>query len=57
MKKYFEALNKVTWPTSKEVSSNFAIVLFGIVTFAIFFIVVDLGVSKLLEFLMNSSNK
>ena len=54
MKKYFEALNKVTWPTSKEVSSNFAIVLFGIVTFAIFFIVVDLGVSKLLEFLMNS---
>jgi len=54
MKKYFDALNKVTWPTSKEVSSNFAIVLFGIVTFAIFFVVIDLGVSKLLEFLMNS---
>ncbi len=54
MKKYIDALNKVTWPESKAVMSNLAIVLFGIISFTLFFIVMDLTVSKVLEKLFNA---
>jgi preprotein translocase SecE subunit len=51
MKKYIVALKNVTWPEGNEVTSNLGIVIFGIISFTLFFIVTDTLISKFLEVL------
>ncbi len=51
MSKYIEELKKVTWPTAKEVNSQFWITIVGIVLLIIFFIFTDGLISKLLEYI------
>ncbi len=42
-------MKKVSWPTGKELRSYTVIVLTTVILMAIFFFVVDLGISQLLE--------
>ncbi|GGE54252.1 protein translocase subunit SecE [Pullulanibacillus camelliae] len=45
----FSELKKVKWPTRKELVSYTITVLVTVVILAIFFALVDLGVSKILD--------
>ncbi len=46
MQKYIDELKKVTWPESNEVMAKFAIVVFGIIVFAIFFLIADAAIAS-----------
>ena len=45
-------LRKVTWPTAKETRTTSLVVLAFVVVMAIFLGVVDLGLSKLISFIL-----
>lgn len=45
-------LRKVTWPTAKETRSTSLVVLAFVIVMAIFLGVVDLGLSKIISFLL-----
>jgi preprotein translocase subunit SecE len=54
LKEVFAEMRKVTWPTRKELVS-YTIVVLSIVTFvAVFFAIIDLGLSQLLELIMKT---
>jgi preprotein translocase subunit SecE len=47
-------LKKVTWPTRKELLSYTAVVLVTVALLAVFFAVIDLGISQLLNLLVKA---
>ena len=49
MKKYLHELKNVTWPENKEVTSQFIIVVIGIIFLICFFILSDTIVSSFVE--------
>lgn len=47
-------IRKVTWPTAKETRTTSLVVLGFVVVMAIFLGVVDLGLSKLISFILSA---
>lgn len=47
-------LKKVSWPTRKELFSYTAVVLVTVALIAIFFAVIDLGISQLLALILKT---
>lgn len=47
-------LRKVTWPSAKETRSTSLVVLAFVIVMAIFLGVVDLGLSKLISFILTA---
>ena len=45
-------MRKVSWPKRKELTSNTIIVLVTVAVFAVFFAVVDLGISELIRLVL-----
>lgn len=49
LKSVVEEMKQVTWPTGKELGKYTSTVLVTVALFALFFAVVDFGVSQLLD--------
>ncbi|MHA6253393.1 preprotein translocase subunit SecE [Oceanobacillus sp. CAU 1775] len=49
LKNVSREMKKVSWPTAKELRSYTLIVLTTVIFVAIFFFIVDLGISQILE--------
>jgi preprotein translocase subunit SecE len=45
-------LKKVRWPNRKEMISYTSVVMVTVVVIAVFFFIIDLGVSKLIELIL-----
>jgi preprotein translocase subunit SecE len=54
LKEAWTELKKVTWPTRKELVSYTTVVLVTVTLIAIFFAVIDLGISQLLELILKT---
>lgn len=48
-----QELKKVRWPTRKELITYTLVVVFTVVTIAIFFFIIDLGIAKLVQLITN----
>jgi preprotein translocase subunit SecE len=54
LKEVWTELKKVTWPTRKELTSYTLVVIVTVVLIAIFFAIIDLGISQLLGLLFKA---
>lgn len=54
LKEAWTELKKVTWPTRKELVSYTTVVLVTVTLIAIFFAVIDLGISQLLGLILKT---
>jgi preprotein translocase subunit SecE len=54
LKEVIAEMRKVTWPTRKELVSYTIVVLTIITLVAIFFAIIDMGLSQLLELIMKT---
>ncbi|MED0679053.1 preprotein translocase subunit SecE [Aneurinibacillus thermoaerophilus] len=54
VKEAWAELKKVTWPTRKELVSYTTVVLVTVTLIAIFFAVIDLGISQLLKLILKA---
>lgn len=54
LKEVWTELKRVTWPTRKELLTYTSVVLVTVVLIAIFFAVIDLGISRLLELILKT---
>ncbi|MBN6187449.1 preprotein translocase subunit SecE [Aneurinibacillus sp. BA2021] len=54
VKEAWTELKKVTWPTRKELFSYTTVVLVTVTLIAIFFAIIDLGISQLLELILKT---
>lgn len=54
LKEVFTEMKKVTWPTRKELVSYTIVVLSIVTIVAVFFAIIDLGLSQLLGLIMKT---
>lgn len=54
LKEVFTEMKKVTWPTRKELVSYTVVVLLIVTIVAVFFAIIDLGLSQLLGLIMKT---
>jgi preprotein translocase subunit SecE len=54
LKEVISEMRKVTWPTRKELVSYTIVVLTIVTLVAVFFAIIDLGLSQLLELIMKT---
>lgn len=54
LKEVMSEMRKVTWPTRKELVSYTIVVLTIVTLVAVFFAIIDLGLSQLLELIMKT---
>ncbi|WP_047154538.1 preprotein translocase subunit SecE [Aneurinibacillus tyrosinisolvens] len=54
LKEVWTELKKVTWPTRKELTSYTLVVIVTVVLIAVFFAIIDLGISQLLGLLFKA---